>query len=132
MSPARLIGAGFVYFAVIIALGFVLGTIRTIFLTPALGQFGAVLLELPVMLTASWIVCGVIVRDLTPAPSLFQRAVMGASAFAFLMSAEIALALFVFGETPAQLLAGWAAPAGMAGLCGQIAFAVFPVLVKGR
>lgn len=132
MSPARLIGAGFVYFAVIFALGFMLGTVRTLFLTPALGEFGAVLLELPVMLAASWIACGVIVRRLKPAPARFQRAVMGAAAFTFLMSAEIALALLVFASTPAQLLAGWAAPAGMAGLVGQFAFAVFPILVKGR
>ncbi len=132
MSPARLIGAGFAYFAVIFALGFLLGTVRTIFLAPAAGELGAVLLELPVMLAASWIVCGYIVRRLTPAPGRSQRAIMGAAAFTFLMSAEIVLALWLFDSTPAQLLAGWAAPSGMAGLCGQIAFAGFPLLVKGR
>lgn len=128
MSPARLIGAGFVYFAVIFALGFVLGTVRTIFLEPAVGDLRAVLLELPVMLAASWLACGYIIRRLTPAPGRSQRVIMGAAAFSFLMSAEIALALWLFDSTPAQVLAGWAAPAGMAGLGGQIAFAVFPVL----
>lgn len=128
MSPARLVGAGLVYFAVIFALGFVLGTVRTIVLEPAVGDLRAVLLELPVMLAASWIACGVIARRLTPRPAWSQRAIMGATAFICLMAAEIALALWLFDSTPARLLVGWATPAGIAGLGGQVAFAVFPVL----
>ena len=44
--------AGVVYFAVVFATGFALGTVRTLWLAPALGERRAELLETPFMLAA--------------------------------------------------------------------------------
>ncbi len=49
-----MIRAALRYWLGIFALGFVLGTARTLWLEPMLGAVPAVTLELPVMLAASW------------------------------------------------------------------------------
>ncbi len=54
----RAVLAGVLYFGLVFALGFILGTLRVLVLEPRLGSTGAVLLELPVMLAASWLLCG--------------------------------------------------------------------------
>ena len=114
--------AGALYFAVIFALGFLLGTVRTLALAPRIGEMGAVLAELPVILAASWFAAGRLARQLGPA--LRPRIAMGGFAFALLMAAETGLAA-VLGEAP---FAGLATPAGALGFAGQLFFAAFPAL----
>jgi hypothetical protein len=48
--------AGMAYFTFVLAAEFVFGTVRVPVLTPHLGEIGAVLLELPIMLAVSWVV----------------------------------------------------------------------------
>jgi hypothetical protein len=50
-----MVSAALRYFGLIFALGFLLGTVRTLLLAPATGATAAVLIELPVMLGASWL-----------------------------------------------------------------------------
>lgn len=54
----RIAGAGLAYWAVVFALGFVLGTIRVTWVIPAVGLMPATLLELPIILGASWLAPG--------------------------------------------------------------------------
>ena len=124
--------AAIAYWAVVFALGFVLGTIRTLWLAPAIGLVPATAAELPVMLGASWWASGWLVRRFAIER---ERAglVMGALAFALLMAAECALAVGLTGETPGEWLAGLAQPHALLGLAGQIAFALMPWWrVRGR
>lgn len=115
---------GLRYFAGVFAAGFLLGTARTLWLAPALGALAAVAVELPVMLGFSWWWC----RRLLAGQALatLQRAVMGGTAFVWLMLAELALSL-AFGGTPGQYLAELLAPAGLLGLAGQVVFATLPM-----
>lgn len=117
---------GLLYFAAVFALGFALGTLRTFVLAPALGALGAVLVELPVILGAAWLICGRLLRRRRL--SLPAAAVMGATAFALLMLGEAALSVLLAGRTLAQHLALYAEPAHLLGLAGQLAFAGFPLL----
>ena len=118
--------AAALYFALVFAAGFVLGTIRVLMIAPRLGELAAVLLETPVMLVLSWLACGAAIRAFAirgRGPGL----VMGAAAFALLMTAEFALSLLVFGRSPDQFVRAFTAPAGALGLASQVAFGLFPV-----
>jgi hypothetical protein len=127
---ASALRAGAAYFAAVFALGFVLGTLRVVWIAPWLGETGAVVLELPVMLAASWIAAGRLVRRFDVART-GERAAMGAIGFALLMIAEASLGVLAFGDSFAGWAAGLVAMPGIIGLTGQIAFAAMP-LVAGR
>jgi hypothetical protein len=124
--------AGLAYFAFAFGLGFLLGTIRVLFLAPRLGEGWAVALELPVMLGASYLACRFLVRAVPVAPALAPRAAMGGTAFGLLMIAEFTVGLAMFGRSPAQHFALYAEPAKAAGLAAQIVFATFPLWIGRR
>ena len=117
--------AAIAYWAVVFALGFVLGTVRVVWLAPLVGLVPATLIELPVMLTASWWASGWLVRrfGITRAGAALA---MGGLAFALLMAAECVLAVTMIGQTPAQWLADLRQPHALLGLAGQVMFALLP------
>lgn len=124
----RVLGAGALYFALVFAVGFVLGALRVLVLAPALGQWGALLLELPVLLAASWLVAGRVILWCGLPAGWAPRLGMGAVAFALLMGAEFALGQLLFGRDLAAHLAHYRAPTTQLGLAAQLAFAAFPLL----
>ena len=119
--------AAIAYWAVVFALGFVLGTLRVVWLSPLVGLVPATLIELPVMVAASWWASGWLVRryGLTDQGAAFA---VGGLAFALLMAAECAVATGMMEQTPAQWLAGLRQPHALLGLAGQVLFAVMPSL----
>jgi hypothetical protein len=123
------LGLGLRYFIGVFAAGFVLGTVRTLWLAPAIGDLAAVALELPAMLGFSWWWCRRLLAG--PSAALAARALMGATAFLWLMLAELGLSL-AFGGTLATHLAAMAAPAGLLGLGGQLLFAALPLITKAK
>jgi hypothetical protein len=127
----QVIRAGLAYFASIFALGFVLGTTRTLWLVPAWGEVAAVLAELPLMLTASWLAARWLVGRYG-VPRGTPRLIMGALAFALLMTAEAALGVLAFDESLISWAANLFAVPGVFGLAGQIGFALMPALVGHR
>lgn len=120
---------GLRYFIGVFALGFLLGTVRTLWLAPVVGDMLAVALELPLMLGFSGWWC----RRLLAGQLLAMRgrAIMGGTAFLWLMLAELALSL-AFGGTLATHLAALLAPAGLLGLGGQLLFAALPLIPKAK
>jgi hypothetical protein len=126
------IRAGSVYFAIVFAAGFVLGTGRTLWVVGAVGEVAAVLIELPIILAISWFACARVVRRYAVPQNARDGALMGATALLLLMIAELGLAVFLFGRPPAEFATSLATPAGALGLAGQIAFATFPLVQSGR
>ena len=122
------IAAGFAYFATVFLAGFALGTLRTLFLAPQLGELAAVLVELPVIIFVSWIACGWAIRRFQVAANFSPRLIMGAVAFLCLIVADIALGIAAFDRTFAEVAADWATPSGAAGLAGQVLFGILPAL----
>jgi len=120
--------AGILYFAVVFAFAFAIGVVRVLLVAPRLGETVAVLLELPVVLAASWALCGVIVRRLAVSPRPGDRMMMGGLAFIVLQAAEALLAIFAFGRSPTVYLAAFTTLAGQLGLAGQIGFALIPLI----
>jgi hypothetical protein len=125
MRPAL---AGLIYFLTVFAVAFGLGTIRTLAIAPRIGALAAVLLELPVMLAASWYFGAAIIERLAIAPRMSARLVMGGTAFALLMAAELALGVFGFGRGLSEQIALLLQTPGALGLAGQIGFALIPAL----
>lgn len=134
-AAKRVAGFAIRYWAAVFALGFVLGTVRTLWLAPATGELAAVAIELPVMLGASWLVAGRLLRRHLLA-RLAEAAAAGLVAFALLLTCELALAMALAGETPRQWLAALGHAPGALGLAGQVLFALMPAalwrLRKGK
>jgi hypothetical protein len=127
----RVLAAALSYFAAIFALGFAFGVIRTLWLAPALGATPAVLVELPVMLGASWLVA----RRLVSAPPAMASAKalrVGALAFAMLMTAEAGLAVTLGGKSLARWTTDLIRTPGWIGLAGQMVFGLMPWLAARR
>lgn len=120
-----------IYLAAIFALGFVLGTIRTLWLAPALGHLAAVALELPVMLGASWWLARRLAAR-RPLPSRSAALLAGLIAFVLLLALELALGVALFGQSAQEWGAALATPPGALGLAGQVLFGLLPALVWKR
>lgn len=125
---ARALLAGPAYFLAVFAAGFVLGTVRVLVLVPNLGELAAVLLELPVMLGISWGLAGWLVQVFAVPRRPGPRLAMGGLALGLLLLAEAELAVLLFGETLAAFHSRFATPPGLAGLAGQVGFALMPLL----
>ena len=125
------IRAGLLYFLGVFAAGFLLGTLRTLVLAPALGPLLAVAVELPVMLAASWWLCGRVLHRNPVPPAALLRLTMGFVAFSLLMAAELAISVWGLGRTPAEHWASFAGAPERLGLAGQLLYALFPWL-RGR
>jgi hypothetical protein len=122
---------GFAYFAAVFAAGFALGVVRTVWIAPALGEVGAVLLELPVMIAISAAVCRALLARASGGVSPSQAWAMGVSAFLMLIAAEAATAVGFSGTAPQALPAAFARPEALLGLAGQVVFALIPRLTLG-
>lgn len=124
--------AGVAYFAVVFAFGFLLGTVRVLGLAPRLGETGAVLIELPIILLISWFVCIWLLDRFAVPQQPAPRATMGAAAFALLMAAELGVSLLVLGRTDTGHLATYQSWSTALGLAAQLGFAAFPLLQMKR
>ncbi|MDJ0641596.1 MAG: hypothetical protein QNJ15_02155 [Erythrobacter sp.] len=126
------IAAGSAYFAIVFGFGSLLGTIRMLWGAAALGETLFILIELPVMLLASFATASWLVGRLAIA-STSQAAIMGGLAFALLMAAELVLVGFLSPGAPIEIaqewLAGIAAPPGVYGFLGQVAFGLIPLAI---
>ena len=121
----RVAMAAAAYWGIVFALGFVLGTVRVLWVIPRVGLIPATLLELPIILAASWFAAGWILRWFAIAGRREAMA-LGVLAFVLLMAAECALATGLMGQTPAQWLTELREPHALLGLAGQVAFALMP------
>lgn len=124
----RIATAAASYWAVVFAFAFALGVIRTLWLEPLLGATPAVLLELPLVLGASWLAARTLTRRhrITTRP---EAVAMGALAFVLLLLVEALLAVTLAGQSLRDWFSALSAVPGIYGLAGQVGFAVMPGVV---
>ncbi len=123
------IKAGVVYFALVFAAGFVLGTLRTLWVVPRVGPRIAELAEAPIMvgisiLAARWVVWRACIPPLWP-----RRLAMGCIALGLMLLAEFAFVLWVRGLTIRGYFEARDPVSGTAYFAALGAFALIPVLV---
>ncbi|MGB5076984.1 MAG: hypothetical protein WBO17_05835 [Sphingorhabdus sp.] len=132
MNIARALKAGTAYWVMIFSLGFVLGMLRVMIVLPWLGnELGAVLLELPVILAASWVAARLLVRRFQLNRSS-EMWLMGCLAFALTLMSEALLAVFVFKEFLHEWAASQLVLPGALGFAGQMMFAAIPWLIHRK
>ena len=132
MSSLRQIArAAAAYWAAVFAFAFVLGIVRTLWLTPQIGALAATACEVPLVLGASWWTARRLTARYRIAGGKAALA-MGLAAFAILMLAEVSLAGALSGQSPGNWLRSLATPAGALGLAGQVLFGLMPWWVTRR
>jgi hypothetical protein len=126
---ATSVAAGAAYFGLVFAVGFVLGTVRTLWVAdaPGAGRLAAVLVELPIMLAASWFLCGAVVRRFGVPATRGARLVMGGLAFGLLIGAETLLGTLLFGRSVAAQFALYREASYALGLAAQVVFGAMPL-----
>ena len=124
------IPAGALYFLLVFATGFALGTIRVLWLEPRLGVMVAELLEMPFMLVAIILAARwVVARFAVP---LNRRIPMGLVALGLLIVAEATLVLGLRGLTLADYLATRDPVSGSVYLAMLVVFTLMPAWVSRR
>lgn len=124
--------AGTAYFGIVFAVGFALGTFRVLVLAPRIGEVPATFIELPIMLSLSWITCHSVVDRFAVPPRWLSRLFMGLVAFVLLMLGEMSVSVLGFGRTFSQHLSNYLNPLPAIGLAAQLLFALFPLLQAHR
>jgi hypothetical protein len=126
MAKAVILGG--LYFAIVFAFAFALGILRVVVIAPAIGALSAVLIEVPVVIGASWIVATRLLRH--HCLSTRERVMMGGIAFALLMVAEASLARTLSGQSIRQWATAVMTPIGLIGFAGQVIFGLMPLFTR--
>lgn len=115
------------------ALGFLLGTIRVIFVAPRIGELAATIMEVPVMLVAAYFACRWAIRRWQVPPAIAARVAMVPWFLSLLFVFEALLGLALFGRSVSEQWAAFRTPAGLVGLSAQIIASLLPlIVVKGE
>ena len=124
--------AGVLYFALVFGAGFVLGTIRTLWIVPRLGMRMAELMETPIMLVITILAARWTVRRLAVPSTLPARLCMGCVALGLLLVAEFTLVLWLRGMSIREYFASRDPVAGTVYYVMLGVFAIMPLLVTRR
>ena len=126
----RTLEAGILYFALVFGAGFVLGTIRTLWVVPRTGARMAELLETPIMLaftifSARWIIHRLALPD-TPS----ARLGMGGFALLLMLIAEFGFVLRLRKLTLREYFATRDPVAGTVYYVMLVVLAVLPIVIR--
>jgi len=138
MEPAKetaimqMLEAGTVYFALVFAVGFVLGAIRTLWVVPRVGTRKAELTEMPVMLAVTILAARWTVLRLAVPPMLSARIGMGCIALVLMLVAEFGFVLWIRGLSIKEYFSTRDPVPGTAYYAMLVVFAVMPMLVSKK
>ena len=121
--------AGVLYFSLVFAAGFVLGTVRTLWLVPRLGVRTAELMEAPIMFGISILAARWVVRHVGISPHWSRRLAMGCTALGLMLLVEFTVVLWVRGMTIRGYFESRDPVSGTVYFLTLGAFAVIPVFV---
>lgn len=125
----QILKAGALYFTLVFAVGFVLGTIRTLWIAPALGARTAELIEEPIMFGVSIFAARWVVKR-PPSPANWRmRLGLGCVALGLMLLVEFTFVLWIRGLTLREYFAHRDPISGSAYFLTLAAFAVMPVFV---
>lgn len=124
----RVLLAAALYFGIVFGVGFLLGAARVPFLVPRLGERVAELAEMPLMFVAIFLAAGHVVRKYGASVAPLGWALVGALSLAFLVAAELLLAVVLAGRGIGERIAGRDPVSGAVYLAMLVVFAMMPWL----
>ena len=125
----QVVKAGVLYFALVFGAGFVLGTIRTLWIVPRFCTRKAELMEIPIMLAVTIVAARWTVLRLS-VPSMWSaRLEMGCIALTLMLIAEFGFVLWIRGLSVKEYFATRDPVSGAAYYLLLIVFAIMPRLV---
>ena len=127
-----MIRASFLYFVLVMGAGFLLGSVRVLFVVPHLGERWAELAEMPIMAIVIFVAAGYILRRYPEVQTRGRALVVGFTALALSVSAELALAVVLQSQSLAEYLASRDKISGSVYLVMLVAFALMPRLRLAR
>lgn len=128
----RIARAAAIYFAIVFAVGLVLGPARVAWLEPWLGETIAVLCEVPFLLTAMTIAAWLAPRWAGLRDGWATYLAVGLIAFALQQIADLAVGFGLRGTTLNEQLAYFATPPGYIYAATLVAFVLMPLIVRLR
>ena len=128
----RILKAGVLYFVLVFGTGFVLGTIRTLWVVPRLGTRMAELMETPIMFVVTILAARWTAQRLAVPPTRSGRLGMGGIAFGLMLAAEFGLVLWVRGLSIREYLATRDPVSGAVYYVMLGVFAIMPLLAARR
>ena len=120
------------YFALVFAVGFVLGAIRTLWVVPRVGTRKAELTEMPVMLVVTILAAHWTVLRLAVQPMLSARIGMGCIALVLMLVAEFGFVLWIRGLSIKEYFSTRDPVSGTAYYAMLVVFAAMPMLVSKK
>lgn len=120
---------GFLTGLAIFAAGFLLGVARTVLLLPYMAEWLAVLIEMPVILLACWIIIRYVIRHRSLGDDILLRLIFGTTAFITLLFCEWLMVVMLLGESSFAFFDRLVTGAGLIGLTGQMLIVVMPLWV---
>ena len=127
-----IVKAGVLYFALVFGAGFVLGTVRTLWIVPRVGTRTAELMETPIMLVVTIVAARWTVLRLSVPSVPSARLGMGGVALGLVLVAEFTLVLWLRGMSIREYLASRDPVAGTVYYVMLGVFAIAPLLVVRR
>ena len=129
---SRILRAAAAYFGIVFAVGFLLGSVRVPFLVPRVGARVAELAEMPFMFAAIVLAAGHVVRKYGSSIAPSGWLLVGALALAWLMAAELLLAVAFAGRAVGEYIASRDPISGSVYLAMLLVFAAMPWLRRRR
>jgi hypothetical protein len=128
----QVVKAGVVYFALVFGAGFVLGTIRTLWVVPRVGSRTAELMEMPIMLVVTIVAARWTVLHLSVPMMWSARIEMGCIALTLILIAEFGFVLWIRGLSIRGYLATRDPVSGTVYYLMLVVFAAMPLLIVRR
>ena len=123
------IRASFLYFAMVLGTGFILGVIRVPFLVPRIGERYAELLEMPIMFVVIVFSARHIIKRFELSRTLAVRLQVGFAALTLTIAAELVLAAVLQSQSVAQYIASRDPVSGSAYVLLLLVYALMPSLL---
>jgi len=128
----QILKAGVLYFALVFGVGFVLGSVRTLWVVPRFGMRAAELMETPIMFVVTIVAARWVVRRLAVPPKPSNRLGMGCIGLGLMLVAEFTLVLRLRGLSINEYLASRDPVSGMVYYVMLGVLCIMPLLVARK